>query len=170
MTDEEKTIPIRMAKKGDSVMEIMQALQRSETDVRKAIKAFLAMKKNETRGRSPKLRKMMVQRIIRKGSKGDKDASDIRAEVEGSVKVRRVQQILHESKWLNFKKAVTGPAMTQEHKDLRASWAREAITSAEIDWTRVVFYDEKRFNIDRPSGSAYYWSDFCIEELYFPKH
>ncbi len=72
MTDEEKTIAIRMSKKGDSVKEIMQVLQRSATAVRKAIEAVPAMKKKETRGRPPKLTKKMVQRIIRKGSMCDK--------------------------------------------------------------------------------------------------
>ncbi len=60
--------------------------------------------------------------------------------------------------------------MTQEHKDLRASWAREAINSGEIDWTRVVFSDEERFNVVGPDGRAYYWSDSRMEERYFSRH
>ncbi len=133
----------------------MKVLQRSEIAVRKAFETVPVVKKRRTSGRLPKLTKRMKQRIIRKGLKGDKFTSDIRAEIVTPVTDRRVQQIRHDSKLLIFKRAKTIPAMTPDHKDIRASWARETITSGEIDWTRVVFSEPKRFKISRPDGRSY---------------
>ncbi len=98
MTDEEKTIAIRMSEKGDCVKEIMQALQRSGTTIRQAIKPLQVVRKRGTRGRPPKWAKRMVKRVIWKDFKDDKYASDISTEFEAPVTVRRVQQILHVSK------------------------------------------------------------------------
>ena len=102
MTDEAKTIAIRKCEKGYSVKEIMKVLQRSEIAVRKAIETVPVVKKRQTSGRTPKWTKRMKQRIIRKGLKGDKFTSDIRAEIVTPITDRRVQQIRHDFKLLIF--------------------------------------------------------------------
>ncbi len=97
LSEEEKTIAQRMKQKGYSVREVMIVLQRSETAERNAVRSVPTIQKQETRGGSPKLTKKMESRIIRKGSKGDRHASDIRAEVEAPLSVRKIQQIFHDS-------------------------------------------------------------------------
>ena len=36
-------------------------------------------------------------------------------------------------------------------------------------WRRVVFSDEKKFNLDRPDGFVDYCHDLCKEPQYFSK-
>ena len=84
-----------MKEKGNSIKYIMHVLQRSETAIRKAIKSVSSIKKPEKRNRPLKLSRRIVAQIIRKGSKSDKRASNIRAEVEAPVTIHRFQQIIH---------------------------------------------------------------------------
>lgn len=36
-------------------------------------------------------------------------------------------------------------------------------------WRKIIFSDEKKFNLDGPDGFAYYWHDLRTEEKIFSK-
>ncbi|CAF1535359.1 unnamed protein product [Adineta steineri] len=55
------------------------------------------------------------------------------------------------------------PALTTAHKDLRLSWAKDHMIWNN-EWHKVVWSDEKKFNLDGPDGFSYYWHDLRKEE------
>ncbi|CAF4559694.1 unnamed protein product, partial [Rotaria magnacalcarata] len=58
------------------------------------------------------------------------------------------------------------PALTTAHKDLRLSWTKDHMIWNN-EWHKVVWSDEKKFNLDGPDGFSYYWHDLRKEEEIF---
>ncbi|CAF4635902.1 unnamed protein product, partial [Rotaria sp. Silwood2] len=58
------------------------------------------------------------------------------------------------------------PALTTTHKDLQLTWAKYHMTWNN-EWNKVIWSDEKKFNLDGPDGFSYYWYDLRKEEEIF---
>ena len=82
--------------------------------------------------------------------------------------MRRIQQVLRDAPHLKHKKMLTGPCLTPKHKEERVKWAKD-YSHWRTRWRRVIFSDEKKFNLDGPDGFAHYWHDLRKKPLYFSK-
>ncbi|CAF1424578.1 unnamed protein product, partial [Rotaria sp. Silwood1] len=49
------------------------------------------------------------------------------------------------------------PALTTAHKD-HMTWNNK--------WNKVIWSDEKKFNLDGPDSFSYYWHDLLKEEIF----
>ncbi|VDO39666.1 unnamed protein product [Haemonchus placei] len=54
--------------------------------------------------------------------------------------------------------------ITDRHKEARLGFAKLNLGR---DWAKVVFLDEKKFNLDGLEGNKYYWRDLEKEPVYF---
>ncbi|CAD6199098.1 unnamed protein product [Caenorhabditis auriculariae] len=52
----------------------------------------------------------------------------------------------------------------QRHKNERLQFARSNMAT---DWNKIIFSDEKKFNLDGPDGYAHYWRDLRKDPMYF---
>ncbi|TMW49388.1 hypothetical protein DOY81_005532 [Sarcophaga bullata] len=57
------------------------------------------------------------------------------------------------------KKLKTEPVLSQFHQTERLTFANAHVSWTEDHWRRVVFQDERKFNLDGPDGFSYYFHD-----------
>ncbi|ETL85047.1 hypothetical protein L917_15290 [Phytophthora nicotianae] len=69
------------------------------------------------------------------------------------------------AKWIKRKPS---PAIKPNHKVARAAFATKFQSKTTI-WRRVIFSDEKKFNLDGPDGYQYYWHDVRKDQEIFSK-
>ena len=170
----------RLSEEERHKIQLLHAESKSQTDIAKAlgksrcvVRSFLGMPDRYGKAKSPgrparvsPADKRMIKRVV---SKSNVSARDLVGALDLSVGVRRVQKILQEEPTLQYKKMKGAPLMTEKHMNARFEWAKTYVPWTLTPWAKVVFSDEKKFNLDGPDGWAYYWHDLRKEEQIFSK-
>ena len=60
--------------------------------------------------------------------------------------------VLEQDENIKHKKIIHSPRITMNHKDKRLAYTRQYQTMSAKEWRKVVFSDEKKFNLDGPDG------------------
>ncbi|CAD6189597.1 unnamed protein product [Caenorhabditis auriculariae] len=92
----------------------------------------------------------------RKASNSTKSANQIRSEIPENVSKTTILRTIHRSGRLVNTPMKAAPRLQQRHKNERLQIARSNMTT---DWNKIIFSDEKKFNLDGPDGYAHYWRD-----------
>uniref|UniRef100_A0A1I7YKG6 Transposable element Tc3 transposase n=1 Tax=Steinernema glaseri TaxID=37863 RepID=A0A1I7YKG6_9BILA len=117
-------------------------------------------------GRPRKLDKTTERFVRRIASNSQKTACEIRDECGLSVNPSTILRTLHRSSNIVRQTLKSCPNLSLRHVAARKEIAEEWMDFGR-KWDRVVFSDEKKFNLDGPDGAWHYWRDLRKEPKYF---
>ena len=109
-----------------------------------------------------------MKQLLLKVQTGKYSASKVKADLNISLSVRRIQQIITKSPFLHYVKKARVPFLTRTHELARYNWALKGALW-DKEWNNVIFSDEKRFNLDGPDGLQFYWHDIRKPKMKFSK-
>ncbi|OQS55782.1 tc3a [Ecytonucleospora hepatopenaei] len=119
-------------------------------------------------GRPPLLKGRLLKMVIKK-SKGERiTCRKIIGELNLNVSHDTVSRALRKNDERSWDKMKPSPHLTEEKKKIRFQWATDRIFWKE-EWEKVIFSDEKKFNLDGPDGLNYYWHDKSLPVKTFSK-
>lgn len=141
------------------VSDIAKRVNRHKSTVTRYLQRRKTAKERKLRQRVSKLSERDTRRIIQTAVNGRKSATDVQKELNLNVTTRRIQQVLRECPHTAFLKPQKAPYLLKRHKQERLKWAETQLDWDGPDWRRVIFSDEKKFNLDGPDGLSAYWHD-----------
>lgn len=148
---------------GHSILQISKNIKRS----RKVITSYL--NNEDTYGKNMKGRPSSVitaadkRIILRHASNSHDSAAKIKEKTGVKACVRTVQRVISNAKHIKRLKLKKKTPLNQLRKMQRLVFCRSNMTWTK-EWERVVFSDEKKFNLEGPDGYAYYFHDLRKEE------
>lgn len=133
---------------------------------------FLRNKENYGRNQKGGVKTATTERerrnIVRIASNSAMTARRIGEEAGSSASVWTVRRVLKASSILKRLRLKKKPLLTQRHQEARLQFARYHMNWT-TEWRKVIFSDEKRFNLDGPDGASYYFHDIRKEKKYLSR-
>jgi transposase len=169
LTDFERGQIAALHKAGMSHREIAAEIGRSKC----AVTYYLANPedhgKKKRPGRPQEVSPRDQRRILRCATNTGTSAAKIKSTLELPFHRSTVKRVLNRSPNLKYTKRMGKPPLKPEHKKARLDWARSHMEFGD-NWRKVVWSDEKKFNLDGPDGLQYYWHYLRKEPELFSKN
>lgn len=144
-----------------TLQQVQQLLQR-RTGQRRSLKVISSFLKDPaaygTGCGSDRLQRTVVKAALDNPARGVRGVASILSSSVTSISKSQVHNILTSNQHVVLVKSKPKPPLTAAHRDRRLRWAEATIREA-VDFSKVIWTDENRFNLDGPDYFNYYWHD-----------
>lgn len=166
LTFEEKALIKYLDQNGLSQSKIAMEINRSRAVVQNYLKCPDSYDTIKRSGRKPTLSRRTENIIFKKATQELKNATQIKADLGLGMSTQQIRRIIKSAGPVVYRKMLPKPRLKPHHIEARLAWARKYMTFDE-EWKKVVFSDEKKFNLDGPDGFKFYWHDLRNEPKTF---
>ena len=137
--------------------EISKALGHSKTIICNYLKSPNKYGTRKPIGRPEKLSPQFKRRIVHKVKKKTSSTSKIlKSLADTTCSTRTIERHFNNEK-IEHKKIIHCSRLTMKHKEKWLEYAHQYQTMSDKEWLKVVFLNEKKFNLDSPDGFKKYW-------------
>lgn len=102
--------------------------------------------------------------LMREASNSSFSSKQLKLSLNLPIYPSRTRAYLNRSANLRFLKLKRKPSLSDPHKRIRLTWARNHFQKTAAEWELIVLSDEKRFNLGGPYGFCHYWHDLRKDE------
>ncbi|KHJ84590.1 hypothetical protein OESDEN_15694 [Oesophagostomum dentatum] len=154
LTSAEKSQILALHQAGHSRHFIVSQLERSRHLVSNFLNNLDCYGQRTSPGRPRVISKREQRQVLREVSNTTISVGQTRANLNLAASRTTVWRVINASPNIQQEAMRKAPRLTARHKALRLRFASENI---ERNWTKVVFSDEKKFNLGSSDGSKFYW-------------
>ena len=153
---------------GMSNRDIATSIGRSSTVVDNYVKNPENYGQNHRGGRPKAISIREKRKFLRDVSNTGLSINQIRGQNGITASKTTCWRLCNEDHNLVFSKMKRTPKLKPVHIENRLNWAKTHMSWTE-EWHKIIFSDEKKFNLDGPDGLKYYWHDLRKEPKWFSK-
>lgn len=151
-----------------SISKIAKEINRSRNVVSRLLKNPKHYGKTPLAGRPEVLSPQQKRAIFREASNSLLTAKEIGIKLGICTNIRNIQRAMKTSEYIQCNKFKRKPSLSKTNKDIRLGFAAKHQQWKE-DWHRVVFTDQKKFNLDGPDVRECYFHDLRKEERFLSR-
>lgn len=168
LTEYEKGKIDQLKKLNWSERSIAAEIGRSKTAVHKYLSNKESDLPKSTLGRPKKIGPRTTKRVCELLAKKKKSLRSVKKTLSLDVSPSSLLNLVRSHSTLKFVKFKGKPGLKPNHIQKRFDFALEHVTWTS-EWDRVVFSDEKKFNLDGPDGCHAFWTDLQDSPEIFSK-
>jgi len=152
---------------GLSQREIASKIGRSKTVIGNFLKNGETYSTNYVTGGQKKTTPRVEREIVKLAVNKQYSIRQIVQSIPKKLSIGTVYRVLKESPFAIWCKMKGQPRLTTKHQQKRVEFATDSFAKGQKFWEKMIFSDEKKWNLDGPDGFKYYWHDLRNEREIF---